>query len=395
MGKSPLILAALAKAAVPSLNIKTVRPLHGAQTGSFDSAALTCTDGSEYIIRIPKSTSSALELDVETAVLRTLDSGIRSRLPFAVARIVGETLDSAKTRAVVFDYLYGSEVALDNLMSNSPTLASIGNSLAAIHSLNPEIVRSAGLPEYSAADVAKRRMAELDNAAMTGLVPKALLERWQDALENVSLFQYVPTVVHGEMTESNVLEQGDAVSAIFNWGAMHIGDPAEDFTWIAGKRNFDLLEAARTAYAQVTRVNDSGLSLRAVLYSELSHARWLLHGQKLGDQAIIDEATADLEVLALELNDGLLPKLSSTSFAQLTNAQSAFVAEPFVAETVVQTVDSTGSIETIDQVVVVGGLPSTSIGDIETSEPQEPSAEFVDDRTREIELPEKTDNELF
>jgi macrolide phosphotransferase len=393
MGKSPLILAALAKAAVSGLDIKTVRRLNGAQTGMFDSAVITRTDGTEYVIRIPESTSGALELDVETAVLKSLDSATRARLPFAVTRIQGETTDSNRRRVVVFDYLYGSEVNLSRMMANSPALASIGHAIGAIHSLDPEIVRSSGLPEYSASEVAKRRMTELDNAAMTGLVPKVLLERWQDALEDVSLFQYTPTVVHGEMAEANVLEQDHSVSAVLNWGALHIGDPADDFSWIAGKRNFDLLDAARIAYSQGTKVFDSTLTQRAVLYSELSHARWLLHGTQQKDQEIIDEACAELEILAGELADGLLPSLGALSFATLSNTEGSFVSDSFVAETLVESLDSTGSIETIQDVVFVAD--SVSLAETQPQAQPEVQGEYQDDKTREIELPEKTDNELF
>jgi len=383
MGKSPLILAALAKAAVPGLDIKSVRRLNGAQLGLFDSAVLSCVDGTEFVVRIPESTAGALELDVETAVLKSLSPATRAKLPFKVTKIIGETSDSTRKRVVIFDYLYGSPIDLGRLMSNSPALNSVGEAISAIHSLDPELVRVAGLPEYSAAEQAKRRMNELDSVVMTGLVPKVLLERWQDALEDVSLFQYTPTVVHGEMNESNILEQDQSVSAVLNWGALHIGDPADDFSWIAGKRNFDLLDAARIAYSQGNRVFDSTLTQRAVLYSELSHARWLLHGTQIKEQQIIDEATAELAVLAAELSDGILPSLSAVSFAAFGNTEGSFVSDSFVAETLVESQDSTGSIETIDEVVIL----------TEASAAQE--SEQVDDKTREIELPEKTDNELF
>jgi len=393
MGKSPLILAALAKAAVASLDIKNVRRLNGAQTGLFDSAVITCTDGSEFVIRVPESAAGALELDIETAVLKSLSSVVRSKLSFKVTRIAGETMDAQRRRVVVFDYLYGSPIDLGRLMSNSPTLTSLGHALAEIHSLDPEIVRASGLPEFSAADVAKRRMNELDNVATTGLVPRALLERWQDALEDVSLFQYPPTVVHGEMAESNVLEIDQQVSAVLNWGALHIGDPADDFTWIAGKRNLDLLDAARIAHSQSTKSFDSTLTQRAVLYSELSHARWLLHGTQVRDQSIIDEASAELEVLAAELAEGLLPSLGAVKFASLAASEGSFVSDSFVAETLIETFDTTGSIETIDEVVIVKS--SATAAAEESSSEEQPSPSFVDDRTREIELPEKTDNELF
>jgi aminoglycoside phosphotransferase (APT) family kinase protein len=383
MGKSPLILAALAKAAVPSLDIKSVRRLNGAQTGLFDSAVVTCTDGTEFAIRIPQTTGASLDLDVETSVLKSLTVATRASLPFRVTKVVGETSDSNRNRVVIFEYLYGSPIDLSRMMSNSPALSSVGQAIAAIHSLDPEMVRSAGLPEFSASDQAKRRLNELDGVAMTGLIPKALLERWQNALEDISLFQFTPTVVHGEMIEANVLEQDQGVSAVLNWGALHIGDPAEDFSWIAGKRNFDLLDAARISYSQGAKSFDATLTQRAVLYSELSHARWLLHGTQTNDQQVITEATSELEVIAEELSAGLLPSLGSVSFASFSNTEGSFLTDSSVAESLIESVDSTWSIETIDQVVILSDDPAAQVVDV------------LDDKTREIELPEKTDNELF
>ena len=52
MAKSPLILAALAKAAVPHLNFHEVKSLSTSTSGAFDTALLTATSGEHYLIRI-------------------------------------------------------------------------------------------------------------------------------------------------------------------------------------------------------------------------------------------------------------------------------------------------------------------------------------------------------
>ena len=48
MAKSPLILAALAKDAVPHVNFTQVNSLSSGVGGAFDTALLTATDGKHY-----------------------------------------------------------------------------------------------------------------------------------------------------------------------------------------------------------------------------------------------------------------------------------------------------------------------------------------------------------
>jgi aminoglycoside phosphotransferase (APT) family kinase protein len=308
---------------------------------------------------------------VETQVLKSLTPIVRAKLPFKATSIIGETTDSSRNRIVVFEFLYGSPIDIARLASNAQLIASIGAAIGAIHNLDTELIRSAGLPEYSAADIARLRVNELDAVALTGKIPGVLLQRWQEALEDVALFRFNPTVVHGELSDSTVLEQDRNVSAVLNWGAMHIGDPAEDFAWLAGLRNVDLIEEARSAYSAETKNFDSTLIQRAMLYNELAHASWLLHGTKLGDESIVEEATINLEILEEEVNQGVAPSLSAAGFATLSQATGAFLSQEITTDSIVLEDPNQSLIENIDEIVI------------------------LDDKTREIELPKKSDDELF
>ena len=130
------------------------------------------------------------------------------------------------------------------------------------------------------------------------------------------------------------------------WHNLKVGDPAEDFAWLAATGSSELLDSVRFAYLAVRPVNDPNLAQRAHLYAEMNQARWLLHGVTIGDEEIIADGVAMLEVLAEEVNTGAAPALIAGAFA----------------------------------LPVAGGF-------IEAVE--------VDDRTREIELPERKDDELF
>jgi len=131
------------------------------------------------------------------------------------------------------------------------------------------------------------------------------------------------------------------------------------------------MEEARSAYSAETQNFDSTLIQRAVLYNELAHASWLLHGTKIGDQSIVEEATINLEILEEEVNQGAAPSLSAAGFATLSQATGAFVSQEPTTDSIVEVPAHQELIENIDEVVV------------------------LDDKTREIELPKKSDDELF
>jgi hypothetical protein len=407
MAKSPLILAALAKAAAPSIDLVQAHPLNGAQTGLFDSALLKGANGQDYVVRTPASTAGSLELDIETQVLRLLGPEARARLPFKVTTILGETRDAKRNRVVVFEYLYGQPIRFDRVTPGGALSSSLGAAIAAIHSLDAEVFRSAGLPEFSPAETARRLMNELDAVSSLGLVPPVLLQRWETALEDVGLFRYQPTVVHGELSTETVLQSDEAVYSVLNWGALHIGDPAEDLAWIAAASVPDLLEAVRLSYFASIGSVDATIAQRATLYGELTHARWLLHGKNIDDQEIIDEAVASLQLIASEVSAGTTLTLTASPLAAASAVAGGFLAESDAAsreesaaadEESVSANDNTetAQIPLAEQEGEVDGSAGADVSsEAHESAPVSESEEEIDDRTKEIELPEKTDNELF
>lgn len=414
MVKSPLILAALAKAAAPAIDLVQAHALTGGQTGLFHSALLKGSGGQDYVVRTPASSAGSLELDIETQVLRLLGAESRAQLPFKVTTILGETRDAARNRVVVFEFLYGQPVNFERVTPGGSLSSSIGTAIAAIHKLDAEVFRSAGLPEFSPAETARRLMNDLDSISALGMVPPVLLSRWESALEDVSLFRYQPTVVHGELSNDTVLQADDAVYSVLNWGALHIGDPAEDLAWIATAGVQDLLESVRLSYFSAIGSVDATLAQRATLYSELAFARWLLHGKLIDDQDIIDEALASLQLIAAEVSNGVAPTLTASPISKLGLAAGGFLAANEVAaadsngESESQT-DAAADVAQVDPEPVLEAEPvleqSADLERIDQAEPSTPpedseaseilDAEQPDDRTKEIELPEKTDNELF
>lgn len=315
MARSPLILAALAKDAVPQFEFAQVKNLDLGQSGAFDSALLTARSGEHFVVRMANSPSAGTELEAEIRALQTLSSLIRLRLPFAVSELIGDTQDAQGERALVFSFVYGNPIEIATV-TESPLSLSIASAIAAIHKLPLEMVSDAGFPELDSATNLKLRVAELDKAAQTGKVPPTLMQRWESALEDVNLFRYQPCVIHGSINGHNLLELEDKVSGVLNWAGLRIADPAEDLAWIIGGAAAATSRSIMARYVESRSVADSNIWPRALLYSELELVRWLLHGYSQGNQEIIEDAVGMLLVLTEEVEAGKAERIEPAPLAQ-------------------------------------------------------------------------------
>jgi aminoglycoside phosphotransferase (APT) family kinase protein len=394
MAKSPLILAALAKDAVRHLDFVQVKSLNAGADGAFDTALLTATTGEHYVVRIANTQSAGAEQEVELQALRALGADGRAALPFKITTLLGETKDDKGARALIFDFVYGSPTDVGSIDGDSELARNIGLAIAAIHKLSLSVVENAHLPEFQPEDILRARIAELDRFAGTGKVPSVLLSRWEAVLEDSTLFRFQPTVVHGSLNGDTVLEDaGREVAGVLAWSSLKISDPAEDLSWILGSENDPFADAVLAAYTANRPGVDASIRQRAVMYSEFERARWLMHGVNKGDQSIIDDAVEMLDTLAGDVEAGVIGRLTAAPIA-------AMVAAPIVediTETFVS-IDSDGDFEVIE----INEL----IEETEVLAEEDPLFEdevsletapitLVDDKTRPIELPEKSDNELF
>lgn len=307
MARSPLTLAALATAAVPELDVVMARALssHGADGGSFEQAVLDVRDAGRMLVRVPRKRTAEARIEAEERALHALSAGVRSRLIFSVPSIAGST-PAGQTRAIVRDFLHGDPVAFGRLAAASPLAASVGRAIAAIHSLPTSFVADSGLPIGRPADALAVTVGVMDRAAATGLVPAALLERWENAAEDAALWQYAPTVVHGSVAADVFIHSADTVTGIVDWGQLGVGDPAVDLSWTLGATVNDATDTVFDAYNQARGSMDRQVRKRATLYAELEIAKWLLHGTDERSTEIVDDAIAMLhnlvDVVQYDLN---------------------------------------------------------------------------------------------
>lgn len=313
MTPSPLVLAALASAAVAGLDPVAVQTMASARGGQYQIVLVEDAQHRRWVIRTPLTPVAGARMDSTGALLRLL----ARRLPYSVPVPQGYASMGALGRAAVYPFLSGQPLRWSALPARSALAADIGHAIAALHNVDRALYDEAGVPVYEAEEYRTRRLAELDRGAATGHVPNGLLSRWERALEDVSLWRYAPTPIHGDLTGAHVLgafEDDDAltgrVKGITGWEEAKVADPADDFAALASAAPPDALDTVIEAYAH-SRVErpDVHLELRARLAGELRLVSALLSATGSEDGDLVVARSAALRRLDEQTHDrpDLLP----------------------------------------------------------------------------------------
>jgi len=294
-------LAALASAAVPALALTGVAGSPD-DVADFDSALLVDDAGKQWRVRSPKHVEASMRLETELLVLRAFVPAVRAELPFALPYVAG-TVRQGELCTFVYSHLPGTTRDIDDLAAVGGELAAdIGRTMAAVHALPQSLVNNADLPSYTANEFRQRKLNELDQAATTGKIPATLLRRWEHALEDVGLWRFSPTVVHGDLHEDNLLISGSRVSAVSGWTDLRIGDPADDFAWLIAANNTGFTDAVHAAYvAARPDAVDPHLIRRAALSAEFALAQWLVRGLAAQNPEMVAEAEEMLSTLEADI----------------------------------------------------------------------------------------------
>ena len=323
---SALSLAAMASVAVGGLN-PTRLALPQSETPERHIIGVIDTQGRHWEVHEARTDAVGAYLEAEAEVLRRIGRVVDDgRLSFDVPRVAG-SLRQKDAHIQVRSHVEGKPIPVETLRPGPGMSAGLGKALGEIHELAMRVVSEAGMPVYDAEEVRRRWLSLLDDTAATGRTPPALLGRWEQALEDTALWRFRPTVVHGDLAEENVLVAGGTVVAVRGWSQAHVGDPAEDLAWVYSSAPVDCLDSIEDAY-DIARSEgvDRHLRERAELVSELSLARWLLHGVRTGDKPVINDAVAMLEDLAAQVGDAPLVEPATPRLAPVPGVREP--AEP-------------------------------------------------------------------
>ena len=294
---SPIMLTAWAVAEIPGLQIEGYR-----DTSTADLDRVTCrtSEGAVVSITSPLKAETAQIQDREHRVGQFLSAGVRERLGFDVPHTLGAGVLNTR-RIVVTEEAQGQP--LSQLRDVRPLLPSLALALSSLHSLPTTIVKRDAVPTKTSLDAVREAAGAIDRAHQTTQVPSALLDRWDAAIEDKELWQFVPTITHGNLEFDSILTDGESVVSIINWADACVGDPAVDLSTVVGPLPPEVSAGFVADYIAHRSNNDGRVGHRARFLSELSVARWLVHCVDTGDEKAIADAVSMLNNLLVSVAD--------------------------------------------------------------------------------------------
>ena len=307
MERTPSFLAALASAAVPGLDPVSVEALPSVEDQDYDVAFVQDSEHRRWVVRAPRTEAAGARMDLSVTLLQML----ARRVPFAIPVPRGFVELKGGGRAMIYPFLPGHNLAFEELPAGPGPAADLGRCLASLHNTDVRLFDEAGMPTYDTDSYRTRRLAELDRAAESGRVPTALLARWERALEDVGLWRFAPTPVHGDLTGDHVLavfeDDSDAstgrIRGITGWENAKVADPADDFAAVVNECEPATIETVAEAYAHA-RVErpDPNLLVRARLAAELGVLAELMRADARGDEAAVEGLSTRLRRLDDEVH---------------------------------------------------------------------------------------------
>ena len=308
MGHTALMLSALATSAVPGFQAVAAQALPDSEK---DVAVVHDINQTPWLVELPRSADAEKKHTENLGAIRALSEGLRSRVSFQIPQLAG-TLTVGGFTLSVSSYLPGRSPSPAKV--NAALAGSLGRALAEIHQLPTSTLADYDRPENSILDSLRECASIVDRSAASGLLPQALLRRWETACEDSGLWQCEPTVIHGLMQLRHMLVDGDEVVAIGQWREFRLGDPAQDLAWLTTPGSATFAQGVLTAYQNARAQADRYLIHRSRFYAELDVAKWLLHGLEADNATIISDATAMLSNLhdrvASDLDQALTAPIS-------------------------------------------------------------------------------------
>lgn len=284
MAPHSLTLAALATSAISGLTVTSYSQLKHSSSGKL--SVLIETNLGSLNVSVPTNVSEEIRQSKEILSLTALSKSARLMLPFDVPQLLG-IVGYKDTRATVSSSLSGrllSEIESEVELRHSQ----IAEAIAAIHSLPLQIVSNEGLPFMSVSEIRKQTLKTLDRALESGLVPEIINDRWRNIILNDSLWDFSPTVVHGNLDEDQLLFAENTLTGITGWEDLQVSDPAIDFSWTA---NLPYEKTLLSEYGKKSSSIDlNSLMKRVRFWQEFAIAKWLLHGVDMHNNETVKDA---------------------------------------------------------------------------------------------------------
>ena len=283
---------------------------------------LITDDTQRFLARyVPPEARAAVETEhVAAAVMRSLMPQTSLVFPRIISRVPLEISISSPAGGTADP----GEVHLSNELpgritdfqgwEHSPNLcASLADFLATLHTSDPGIIADAGLVVYDSSQCHDQLLADFDRGAQTGLIPSSLLNRWEHALENRSLWRFLAAPVHGNLGEGAIYSENEKIVAVTDLTRLRVGDPAHDIAALATVLSPEAFAIFLQHYEQYRGTDCHSVRTRSEVLAEMATLEWLLAAYDTKNEAELAEAQRLLEDLAGLLDEAALDETDYSS----------------------------------------------------------------------------------
>jgi aminoglycoside phosphotransferase (APT) family kinase protein len=225
---------------------------------SIERVATTGTDnalyrlGDDMVVRLPLRPASIGPVDKEHRWLPALALHLPLAIPVPLAK--GEPIDGYPWPWSVYPWFEGDDATAARF-DRRQAASDLARFIAALQSIDP-----AGGPQPSTANFGRgaplaardRETRQAISASCDLIDTDAVTAAWEEALR-LPTWRRPPVWVHGDIASGNLLVRNGRLSAVIDWGALGVGDPACDL--IVAWELFDA--EAREVLRSELRVDDA------------------------------------------------------------------------------------------------------------------------------------------
>lgn len=211
----------------------------------------TAADGVRWVLRLPRRPDVIKRARIEARMLEL----VRSRLPLSVPdwRIFSDALIAYPmlpgNPGLTFDPVtYEVTWYFDQASPLFPQ--TLGAAIAALHAIEPGLLREARLPVFSPEQVRQKWVADLDQVKGSFAVMPEQWDNWQAWIADDSYWPDFSVPIHGDLYAGHVMvdEAGRAIG-IIDWTEGRVGDPAVDLVGHIRAFGEDALPALIESYS--------------------------------------------------------------------------------------------------------------------------------------------------
>jgi aminoglycoside phosphotransferase (APT) family kinase protein len=179
--------------------------------------------GSDMVVRLPRVEEWAADVERELEWLPKLAPQLPLAVPLPLAR--GSRDEAYPWHWAVFRWLPGETWAVDRIDDLGEAATDLARFVAALQRLDP-----AGAPPSGRGGPLARRDADTRRAieALQGVIDTdATTVAWEESLR-APAWEAPPVWTHGDLLPTNLLVDDGRLSAVIDFGAVGVGDPACD-----------------------------------------------------------------------------------------------------------------------------------------------------------------------